>query len=250
MLALERRSSLHLSEGRVNCPVCGLEDNDVLWTERRQNCDRRRHECACGVRWTSVARYERGSLATPGNSTPAPPVMAPKTPANSTPKGGVYSESAIRSGNPDPNPEVRSNPERAHARSTQGADFERLLRVFCERWQRSNKRPYPVTPADRSQLGKFMQRNGHYIATFAEICDRYLSDRRQFTIDRSGNHRLAWLVTSGLALYGGTPRETAEQYSARVRREHEERKVAARRPPEDTGMRDLIASLADQKVAG
>jgi hypothetical protein len=94
-----------------------------------------------------------------------------------------------------------------------------------------------------------MQQNGHYIESFEAICDRYLSDRRQFIIDRTGNHRLAWLVTTGLALYGGKPRETLEQYSARLKREHEARKRDARRPPANADMRDLIAGLADSKVA-
>lgn len=129
-------------------------------------------------------------------------------------------------------------------------EFTRLLKVFCDRWQRSNRRPYPVVAADKNQLGRFMRGNGEYVESFSAICDRYLSDRTQFLITRSGNHRLSWLLTTGLAQFGGTPRETAEQYATRLRREHESRKAIGRRPPANTEMRDLIAGLAERKATG
>lgn len=125
--------------------------------------------------------------------------------------------------------------------------FDELLSVFCARWQRSYKRPYPVTPADRAQLGRFMQQNGNYIETFTETCDRYLSDRRDFTIARTNGHTLRWLVSNGLALYGGVPRETAEEFAARLRKEHEARKRAARKPPVKA-VRELVLRLADGKA--
>lgn len=175
-----------------------------------------------------------------------------QTPANTGQTGAVYSDQKIRSGNSDSNPTASLNPNRERARSEERAEtkneFTRLLGVFCARWERSNRRPYPVTQADRNQLGRFMQQNGHYIESFAAICDRYLSDRDAFLIKRSANHTLAWLVTGGLAQFGGTPRETSTQYAARIRREHEARKAASKAPPRDPRMRDLLTALAE-KVA-
>ena len=231
----------------MNCPVCGLDASVVVWTERKPKKDRRRRECSCGMRWTEVSTIEKGSL-TPGNRGLRPPLMEVKTPGNGTPRVPDVSESSDLSGSGDLNPISPGNPERGRARSNEGAEFVRLLRVFCERWERSNRRPYPVSAADKNQLGRFMKQSGNYIDGFAAICDRYLSDRRQFIIDRSANHRLAWLVTTGLPMYGGSPRESLEQYSARLKREHEARKLDARRPPSNAAVRDLIASLADGKV--
>jgi hypothetical protein len=94
-----------------------------------------------------------------------------------------------------------------------------------------------------------MREHGNYIESFAAMADRYLSDRRQFLMDRSGGHTLRWLVTSGLALYGGQPRESAEQYATRIRREHEQRKAQGARTPQSPEMRDLIMELANKKGA-
>lgn len=230
------------------CPLCHSDASKVIRTERGKTEDRRRHECSCGIRWSTTERIDRDSINTSGNSGQAPPVIAPSTSANGGPGRYLYSDSEVRSGVSDPNSGSSLLSDRERARSKPGAEFMRLLKVFCDRWQRSNRRMYPVTAADRNQLGRFMRQQANFIATFAEICDMYLSDRRQFIIDRSANHRLAWLVTTGLAMYGGTPRETAEQYSARTQREHEVRKIEARRPPENPDMRDLLAGLADSKA--
>lgn len=152
---------------------------------------------------------------------------------------------------PDQNPIKGSLGNQARARSNGGAGFVELMQIFTSRWERSYRRPYPPTAADRNQLSRFMRTRGEYIATFAAIVDRYLADRRQFIIDRSTGHTMKWLLTSGLALYGGQPRESAEQYAARIRREHEERKQRNRAlAPQNPEMRDLIAGLADKKVAG
>ena len=223
----------------------------MLSTERKPKEDRRRHECPCGARWTSVARIERDSISTPpGNTGQTPPVMGVQTPGNTGSTGALYSDSGIFPVRSDSNPKASLSPERERARSNQGADFNGLLAMFCQRWERSNRRPYPVTAADRNQLGRFMRNNGNYIEGFAAMCDRYLSDRAAFLISKSGNHRLAWLVTNGLAQFGGVPRETVEQYSARLRREHEARKAASRRPPADPAVRDLIAELAKKAAVG
>lgn len=324
---------------QVNCPACGYPENSIIRTERAAKADRRRHECRCGIRWSSVATIEKGSITMGAATATAPkgvskrtrfavlrrdgfacrycgvtgvelvldhvtPLSAPipegrnvddviaernsednlvtacidcnagksasigvvppaisrppnsvgetkQTAGNNASTGEVYSESGIPVRIEDPNSGSLGNPERERARSTQGAEFVRLLKIFTDRWERSNRRAYPVTAADRNQLGRFMKHNGNYIEGFPGICDRYVSDRQQFTIQRSGNHRLAWLLTTGLAMYGGVPRETSEQYSARLRSEHETRKHAARRPPTNPAMRDLIAELAEKKaVAG
>lgn len=91
-----------------------------------------------------------------------------------------------------------------------------------------------------------MREHGNYVESFAAICDRYLSDRRQFVIDRSNGHTLKWLVTSGLAMYGGVPRESAEQFAARFRKEHEARKRQG--PSRSREMRDLVLNLANEKA--
>jgi hypothetical protein len=234
----------------MNCPICGTDASKVIRTERGQKEDRRRHECACGVRWSTTERIERGTINTASNGGAAPPVIAPQASGNGGQTGELYSEIGVRSGNPDSKSGSSLLSDRERARSNEGAEFIRLLKVFCERWQRSNRRPYPVSAADKNQLGRFMKNNANYIESFADICDRYVSDRRQFIIDRSANHRLAWLVTTGLAMYGGKPRETLEQYSARTKREHEARKSDSRRPPASPDMRDLIAGLANQKAVG
>jgi hypothetical protein len=132
------------------------------------------------------------------------------------------------------------------ARSNQGAEFVKLLGLFSQRWERSYRRPYPVVPADRAQLGRFMREHPNYLESFAAICDRYLSDRRQFVIDRSNGHCLKWLVTSGLAMYGGIPRESAEQYAARFRKEHEARKRQG--PSRSPELRSLVMDLANGKA--
>lgn len=240
----------------MTCIRCGSSESSILWTERKPRATRRRHECACGARWSTVEKYERGSLhipsTPPGNTGSPPPVIPMQTPANTGSTGALYSDSGIGSGDSDPNPKASLLPNRERARSDERAEtkneFNRLLGVFCARWERSNRREYPVTPADRNQLGRFMRQQGNYIESFAAICDRYLTDRSKFLIDCSGNHRLSWLLTNGLAKFGGTPRETAEQYATRLRREHEARKAAAKAPTRDPRMRDLISMLAG-KVA-
>lgn len=242
----------------MTCIQCGSAESSILWTERKPRSTRRRHECACGARWSTVEKYERGSLHIPstptGNTGQPPPVIPMQTPANTGQTVALYSESEKSSDRSGPNPIASLPPERERARSEQRAEtkneFTRLLGVFCARWERSNHRPYPVTPADRNQLGRFMQQQGNYIESFAAICDRYLSDRDAFLIKRSANHTLAWLLTGGLAQFGGTPRETATQYAARIRREHEARKAAGKAPPRDPRMRDLLTALAEKAAVG
>lgn len=219
----------------MTCHACESTDTRVVRTIPGKAVSRQ-HNCkTCGVTWWADERLRRGSI------------VAISSLSVSQGKAAASSDSDLSVRNSDPNSGA-SLQSGGRARSNQGAEFTRLLQVFCDRWQRSNKRPYPVVPADRNQLGRFMQTNGHYIESFAAICDRYLSDRSQFLITRSGNHRLAWLLTSGLALYGGTPRETAEQYSARLRREHEARKAESRRPVRDPRLLDLVTELADSKA--
>lgn len=216
----------------MTCHECSSTDTRVIRTIPGKVVSRQ-HNCrTCGVTWWSEDRLRRGSIAAI-SSLPAGQGRAAASSDSDLPgrKSDPNSPSSLQSG--------------GRAQSKQGAEFARLLSVFCERWQRSNKRPYPVVPADRNQLGRFMQTNGQYIEGFAAMCDRYVSDRDSFTIQKSSNHTLAWLLTKGLAMYGGTPRETAEQYSARLRREHEERKVESRRPPRDPRVLDLVAELAN-----
>lgn len=220
----------------VTCPACSSSDTRVTRTIPGATVSRQ-HQCkTCGAGWWSDERVRPKSVAI--SSLPV-----------ACRQDTVSSDSDLPVRNSDLK-SVTSQQSDAPARSKQGAEFVRLLQVFCDRWQRSNKRPYPVVPADRNQLGRFMQMNGHYIEGFAAICDRYLSDRSTFTIQKSGNHRLAWLLTNGLAQFGGTPRETAEQYSARLRREHEVRKAESRRPVRDPRLLDLVTDLADKKAIG
>lgn len=231
----------------MNCPACTSPSNEVIRTVRSPDADKRRHRCGyCAARWSTTTTIDRGSLditsfptGPAGNSggCPQPP------PANSAPpaaNSAAYSDS-------DLSPEI-SEADQTRAQSEKGASFPELLGVFQKRWTYSYRRGYPVTAADRAQLGRFMREHGNYIDTFTGICDRYLSDRRQFVIDRSNGHTLKWLVTSGLAMYGGTPRESAEQYAARIRKEHEARKHKGRRPPQAAEMRELILNLANGKA--
>lgn len=221
----------------MTCHECSGTDTRVIRTIPGKVVSRQ-HVCrTCGVGWWSDDRLRRGSLSAISSLSVAQG------------KAASSSNSSLPAEDPDLNSGA-SLQSGGRARSKQGAEFTRLLQVFCDRWQRSNKRPYPVVPADRSQLGRFMQTNGHYIEGFSAMVDRYVGDRRQFTIDRSGNHQLAWLLTKGLAMYGGTPRETAEQYSARLLREHEARKVEARLPAANAKVRDLVSELAESKAVG
>jgi hypothetical protein len=245
----------------MNCPSCSSPDNRIIRTEPSPKVDRRRHECLneqCRQRWWSADRIEKStaqldlgiSLGITGKLNDAN--SAKLNDANSAPRGS-YSQLEAMNSDPDPSEDHKANyPARARARprSIPGTKFTVLLEAFCARWARSYRRPYPVSAADRSQLGRFLNQHPGYIETFAEICDRYLSDRGQFLISRSGGHTLRWLVTNGLALYGGTPRESAEQHAARIRMEHEAQKRRNRaQTPVSPQMRDLIAGLAVKKAA-
>ena len=126
--------------------------------------------------------------------------------------------------------------------------FASLIEIFSKRWARSYGRPYPVSAGDRAQLGRFMRDHGNYCATFGEIVDRYVSDRRNFLIERSSHHTLRWLVTMGLAMYGGKPLETAEAFAARLRMEHKARKRTRALKPQSKQMQTLIAGLAEAKA--
>lgn len=234
------------------CPVCTNPENRIIRKEDAPKGDRRTHECDCGVRWVEIGRLEPGSVRVHKQSTEGAissrqgVLLVADNPQDS---GAISSASRIS--DPDliseSDPDLSANTIRARARSTHGAEFVRLLRVFSERWTRSYKRPYPVSSADRAQLGRFMREHPNYIDTFAAICDRYLSDRQQFLIQRTNGHTLRWLVTTGLALYGGTPRESAEQAAARFRKEHEARKRQG--PSRSPELRSLVAQLADAKSA-
>lgn len=215
------------------CPHCASRDNRVIATrDDIPEHDRRRHRCfQCNARWTTIASLEPGSLELS--------TELPTTPQGVDKPLRVLSDPDLRS-DPDLTQGHRGIPAGARSKS-----FADLIVAFAARWERSYKRPYPVSPADRSQLGRFMRDHGEYIETFAAICDRYLSDRRQFVIDRSNGHTLKWLVTSGLAMYGGQPRETAEQYADRIRKEHEARK--RRGPTKSPELRALVLSLANGK---
>lgn len=227
----------------MNCPRCDSEDTRIIRTEVTQKADKRRHQCVgCGQRWGSTARIDKISTAT--NSAQQPLLIALPTATNSA---RLFSDPDLT---PDQDPSIQHRDLfRAPARSSPNAKFTVLLDVFSKRWLQSYRRPYPITPADRNQLSRFMREHPEYLDTFTDICDRYLSDRRQFLIDRSGGHTLTWLVTRGLALYGGTPRESAEQCAARMRREHEQRKARNKAMAQSPEMRDLVAMLADQKGA-
>ena len=213
----------------------------MLRTARSPNVDRRRHRCAsCPARWSSTTTVDPGSLEIPNNPSTDPvdktPLIAPP-PANSA--------SYIRSGSESDQISAHLV-DPARAENKKRASFDGLLATFGARWTVSYKRPYPATPGDRAQLGRFMRDHGNYIETFAAICDRYLSDRRQFVIDRSSGHTLKWLVTSGLAMFGGQPRESAEQYAARLRKEHVARKRQG--PSRSPQIRDLVLQLANGKA--
>lgn len=223
----------------MNCPRCMSPDNDVLRTARSPLVDRRRHRCGCGARWSSTTTVDPGSLEIPNESTgpvDKTPLIAPTA---------TNSASYIRSGSESDQISAHLV-DPARAENKNGASFAGLLQAFADRWQRSYKRPYPMTPGDRAQLGRFMRDNGNYIEAFPAICDRYLSDRRQFVIDRSSGHTLKWLVTSGLAMFGGVPRESAEQYAARLRKEHQARKRQG--PSRSPQLRELVLQLANGKA--
>lgn len=233
----------------MNCPVCDCPENRIIRKEQLPKGDRRTHECGCGARWVQLGRLEQGSVRIHRQPTlPAisDPLIAPNPQAFAATNSAAHISGSGSLSDPDLDPPLSAIPIRVRARSTHGAEFERLLQVFSQRWERSYRRPYPASAADRAQLGRFMREHGNYIATFASMCDRYLSDRQQFLISRSSGHTLRWLVTSGLALYGGTPRESAEQFAARFRTEHEARKRQG--PSRSPEIRDLVASLANEKA--
>lgn len=227
----------------MNCPNCSCPDNDVFRTVRSLYVDRRKHRCAiCSATWRSTTTVDADSLELP-NNLPTEPVDNPAL-LRGAANAGVY----IRSGSESDLKISDHFVDPARAKSEKRASFADLLETFGARWTVSYKRPYPATPGDRAQLGRFMRDHGNYIESFPAICDRYLSDRRQFVIDRSSGHTLKWLVSSGLAMFGGLPRETAERYAARIRKEHEGRKRQAKRAPQSAELRELVLHLANGKA--
>lgn len=172
------------------------------------------------------------------------PVESTGLSTETTRRGPLFSK-AIPGTDPDLSQEdLCANPAGARSKS-----FAELIAIFSKRWARSYGRPYPVSAADRNQLSRFMRDNGNYIATFEQIADRYIGDRRQFLIDRSSNHTLRWLVTTGLALYGGKPLESAEAFAARLRSEHNARKRTRALRPQNKQMQTLIAGLAEKAAS-
>lgn len=49
----------------MNCPACGTPDAPTTDTVKKTREDHRKHRCPCGVKWTSTARIDKGSIQGP-----------------------------------------------------------------------------------------------------------------------------------------------------------------------------------------
>lgn len=74
--------------------------------------------------------------------------------------------------------------------------FDRLIEVFCQTWERHYGAPYFPMPADRNQFGRLLRDIGKERAETLPVCfERYLQDQEQF-VAQSHRHSLKWFCAS------------------------------------------------------
>ena len=109
------------------------------------------------------------------------------------------------------------------------SQFHDRVAVFAKRWERSYRQPYHVTGADRRGMGTYLQslrtlteaQRERLTASWADTCDKYLRDRRQFTLDKTSSHSLRYLVGPGINEYSAKPRASLETVRAKEQADHE-----------------------------
>lgn len=131
-------------------------------------------------------------------------------------------------------------------------EFAWRMKVFSDRWKLSYKVDYLPTSADNNQLGRYLNQlkkqpkeiQERDLRCWQDTVDRFISDRKAFTIDRSFNHSLHWLLTRGVNMYRGRPRKSLEEIRAEQLELHKKIRAQERR---ESGQVDLFGRLAEEK---
>lgn len=193
----------------MNCPACGTFPTQVIRSIPGEIV-RRRHQCRCGARWSSLQKIEKGSLVigtseTPSNSALDPPVIAPSTPTNSGwgVGGDLPSGSGSSSGSRSDLPsEPISNPERARVDGKRW-NAERWKKLFGYAWSEAYNTPALPWggPAESKAVANF----GDIIDALSDTAALAAQDRaatmfEEFLGDRSpsvvrARHPWSWFVT-------------------------------------------------------
>lgn len=224
-----------LAEGcgvTVVCPECGVDKNRIIESrsDSKGLVDRRRHECACGVRWTSRAVLEQGTVATPISSVykrrfnatysakqrPPDPICSVTPPTNSV--GGVGGGVSSGQGSinlpsvPELITTVLSNPDQTRARTKnqakQPSDFTRCRDAFVAAWEETYEAKYPFEAKDAAALSAMLKSHPEYAESdsWDGMISRYLVN--EFYGQK--RHPLVFLAAKARE-FAGTPRNGVPQ---------------------------------------
>lgn len=215
------------------CPECGTDENRIIETRTSNNglVDRRRHECRCGIRWTSRAVLEQGTIAnpissvykrrfTPTNSVsqrPPDPICSVTPPTNSVGGvGGGLSPIQVPIDLPtdsDPNPESSLlSGTRARARTKTGAKvdgaFVLCRNLFVREWEFTYGEKYPFEVKDAAALSAMLKAHPSYggPVLWESMVSRYLAN--EFYGQK--RHPLVFLASKARE-FAGPPRNGVPQ---------------------------------------
>lgn len=229
----------------VVCPECGVNDSVVLETRQIESGERRRHECACGIRWTSRALIERGSItnatrsgykrrydATGSVQRPKPPPTGSVTPPTGSVGGvggGLPSVQGVLqplSSDLDSNSALLGKP-RARARTKPEAKepgpFTAMRDAFVAAWEEHYDDKYPFEVKDGTALAGMIRKHSHLVERWPEMIGWYFSD----SFWGNKRHPLVGLATNP-AQFSGSPsngipvkvavsRETTRNWATRAK---------------------------------
>jgi hypothetical protein len=124
--------------------------------------------------------------------------------------------------------------------------FEIACSIFGAVWTSRYHRPWVPTPAEKNQLGRWLQQAPEWQRDqWKQICGRYIGKVDEFFIKKTGSHSLIWLITKGLNEFTGPAPPSKEAIAAADLRRHERIRASER----SAGPGDL-GGLVGELVAG
>ena len=177
------------------CPVCTVDSNRIIDSRptSKGRVDRRRHVCACGVRWTSRATVEPESIVTPisggfgvvltpmdgGITSKPPPTNGGQPPSNSAGGvGGALPSDPVSISFLLSNPDQSQTRARTKKQAKPPTVFSLLVSMFIAAWEDAYDEKYPFERQDGIQTTAMLKAHPEYgvVEVWEEMCSRYLAD--------------------------------------------------------------------------